>query len=52
MDRSKRHLNRYLNEVAFRWDYPKVSDRERTTQALKQTVGCRLMYHRLAKKRL
>ncbi len=44
---SSYHLPKYINEVAFRWDYRKVSDSERTLQALKQTAGCRLTYRRL-----
>lgn len=43
------HLPKYINEVAFRWDFRKVSDSERTTQALRQVVGCRLTYRRLAR---
>jgi transposase-like protein len=41
------HLPKYINEVAFRWDYRKVSDSERTAQAIRQTAGCRLTYRAL-----
>lgn len=40
---SKRHLPRYLDEFAFRWDARKISDRERTILAIKATEGKRLM---------
>ena len=36
-------------EVAFRWDYRKVSDSERILQALKQAEGCRLTYRQCRK---
>jgi transposase-like protein len=39
---SKRHLPRYCDEFGFRWDNRKVTDIERTTQALKQSKGKRL----------
>src|SRR5579871_3686924 len=41
---SEIHLDRYLDEFCFRWDHRNVSDGERTTAALKQTEGKRLMY--------
>lgn len=41
---STQHLPKYIGEVAFRWDFRKVSDSERILQALKQTDGCRLTY--------
>jgi hypothetical protein len=41
---SEQHLPAYVGEVAFRWDFRKVSDSERTAQALRQAEGCRLTY--------
>jgi transposase-like protein len=41
---SKRHMNKYLNEFSFRWDLRKVSDGERTEEAIKASEGKRLMY--------
>jgi transposase-like protein len=41
---SKRHLHRYCNEFSFRWDYRKASDGERTTAAIRQSDGRRLLY--------
>jgi hypothetical protein len=41
------HLDKYINEVAFRWNFRKVTDSERILQALRQTQGCRLTYRRL-----
>ena len=46
---SEKHLPRYVGEVAFRWDYRKVSDSERILQALKQADGCRLTYRQCRK---
>jgi len=46
---SEKHLPRYVGEVAFRWDYRKVSDSERILQALKQAEGCRLTYRQCRK---
>ena len=40
---SKKHLRRYCNEFSFRWDNRKVSDGERTENALNGFVGKRLM---------
>jgi hypothetical protein len=34
----------YLNEFSFRWDLRKVSDGERTVEAIKASEGKRLMY--------
>lgn len=47
---SRYHLDRYVGEVAFRWDYRKVSDSERMRQALRQVVDCRLTYRHLTRK--
>jgi len=41
---SERHMDRYLNEFSFRWDLRKVSDGERTVEAIKASEGKRLMY--------
>ena len=41
---SKKHLPRYCDEFAFRWNHRKVSDAERTEAALKLAPGCRLQY--------
>jgi transposase-like protein len=41
---SEKHMNRYLNEFSFRWDLRKVSDGERTVEAIKASEGKRLMY--------
>jgi transposase-like protein len=41
---SEKHMNRYLNEFSFRWDLRKVTDGERTVEAIKAAEGKRLMY--------
>lgn len=41
---SKQHMHRYCNEFSFRWDYRKASDSERTTAAIRQSDGRRLLY--------
>lgn len=41
---SRKHLSRYCDEFAFRWSHRGVSDAERTTTALRQTMGKRLPY--------
>lgn len=40
---SERHLPRYLSEFDFRWSHRKLSDGERTIQAIKSIEGKRLM---------
>jgi len=40
---SKKHLRRYCNEFSFRWDNRKVTDGERTENAINGFVGKRLM---------
>ena len=40
---SKKHLSRYCDEFSFRWDNRKVSDGERTENAIKGFVGKRLL---------
>jgi len=41
---SEKHMNRYLNEFSFRWDLRKVTDSERTAEAIKGAEGKRLSY--------
>ena len=38
------HLHRYLNEFDYRYNTRKITDSERTQQAIQQTTGKRLMY--------
>lgn len=40
---SEKHLPRYLNEFEFRWNSRKLSDGERTANAIRGTVGKRLV---------
>jgi hypothetical protein len=44
MHLTKHHLFRYCDEFSFRWNHRKVSDGERTTQAIKGIEGKRLNY--------
>lgn len=44
---SRKHLNRYCDEFAFRWSHRHTTDRERTTAALTQTVGRTLSFRKL-----
>jgi transposase-like protein len=41
---SLQHMPKYLNEFSFRWDNRKVSDGERTVEAIRGAEGKRLMY--------
>jgi len=41
---SKRHLHRYADEFAFRWDRRKINDGPRALDALKAVEGKRLTY--------
>ena len=41
---SKRHLHRYCDEFAFRWNHRKEKDWDRTKAALRLIVGKRLYY--------
>lgn len=43
---SRKHLNRYCDEVGFRWDYRKETDATRTFAAIKRSEGKRLLYKR------
>jgi len=42
---SKEHLHRYCDEFGFRWDHRKVTDGERTVEAIKGIEGKRLTYN-------
>jgi len=41
---SSKHLQRYCDEFSFRYNYRKTDDGDRTTKALAQAEGLRLMY--------
>jgi len=41
---SKKHLPRYCDEFSFRWDKRKITDGQRTVEAIKGAEGKRLMY--------
>lgn len=41
---SRKHLGRYCDEFAFRWNHRKTTDGERTIAALRQAPGKRLVY--------
>jgi len=41
---SKKHLHRYCDEFAFRWGERKVTDGERTVEAIRGSEGKRLIY--------
>lgn len=41
---SKKHLHRYVNEFAFRWNGRKLEDGERTVAAIRGAEGKRLYY--------
>lgn len=41
---SKAHLGRYCSEFVFRWNHRKLTDAQRTQQALSMVAGKRLMY--------
>lgn len=41
---SKKHLHRYCDEFSFRWGERKVTDGERTVEAIKGSEGKRLVY--------
>jgi len=41
---SKQHMQKYLNEISFRWSHRKATDSERAVTALRQGDGVRLAY--------
>jgi len=43
---SKQHLHRYADEFSFRWSNRKVTDGERTVEAIKGASGKRLQYRK------
>jgi transposase-like protein len=45
---SKRHISRYCDEFAFRWNHRKVNDGKRAEAAIKGADGKRLTYKRSA----
>ena len=47
---SRKHLQRYCDEFDFRWDHRKTNDTDRTTAALQQSGGKRLMYQQPVKR--
>ena len=40
---SKKHLQKYVDKFSYRWDRRKISDGERTDDAIKSSEGKRLM---------
>lgn len=44
---SKQHLSRYCDEFSFRWNFRKVTDGERATEALKGIEGKRLTFREI-----
>jgi transposase-like protein len=47
---SPQHLHRYCDEFSFRWDRRRISDSERTAQAIQGGEGKRLKYRKSADK--
>lgn len=41
---SREHLPKYAGEFAFRWNHRKITDGERTVEAVQATEGKRLTY--------
>jgi transposase-like protein len=41
---SPKHMQKYLNEISFRWSHRKATDSERAVTALRQGDGVRLVY--------
>lgn len=39
---SKKHMNRFCDEFAYRWSEPRTSDGERTVKAIRAAAGKRL----------
>ena len=46
---SKRHLHRYVNEFAFRWNHRRADDGERTAAAIRGADGKRMRYRQPSK---
>jgi transposase-like protein len=44
---SEEHLDRYINEFAFRWDNRKIADGERMVEAVVGAEGKRLVYKKM-----
>ncbi|MCH7480412.1 MAG: transposase [Chloroflexi bacterium] len=49
---SEQHLDRYIDEFAFRWDNRSMSDGQRMIEAVKGVGGKRLMYKETVNKGL
>jgi hypothetical protein len=47
---SPEQLNRYCGEFSFRWNHRKVTDGQRTEEAIKGMVGKRLVYKEVKEK--
>lgn len=47
---SEKHMDRYVNEFVYRWNRRKITDMQRTTQAIVSVKGKRLMYKTLIQK--
>ncbi len=47
---SEQHLDRYVDEFAFRYNHRKETDAERTRKAIEGTEGKRLTYKETKKK--
>jgi len=47
---NEEHLDRYINEFAFRYNNRKVSDGERAQKAMKGAEGKKLVYKETIKK--
>jgi len=46
---SKKHLQKYCNEMAFKWTNRRLTDVERVKEAIRHATGKRLSYERLTK---
>ena len=47
---SEQHLDRYVDEFAFRYNNRKITDGQRTAKALSKVTGKRLTYRETTKK--
>lgn len=43
---SEQNLDRYVNEIAFRWDHRNISEGERMVKATEGAGGKRLVYNK------